>query len=92
MRHGNSTVFFCRFVPIVRSLISIPAGMARMGLKQFFFYTTMGTLVWNSVLVLLGAFTGENWEAIIKYIGIYSKVILVVLILAAIALLIYLIR
>ena len=50
---GNYTVFFCRFIPIVRSLISIPAGMAHMHFSKFFILTTFGSLIWNTVLVTL---------------------------------------
>ena len=52
---GNYTVLFCRFIPIVRSLISIPAGMAHMNLGTFLSLTTIGSFIWNLVLVTLGA-------------------------------------
>jgi len=55
-RRGASTVFFCRFIPIVRSLISIPAGVAKMNPAKFIILTTAGTLIWNTVLVYLGCF------------------------------------
>ena len=58
-RTGTKAVFFCRCVPVVRSLISIPAGMSRMRLPQFFLYTAAGSLIWNLLLVSLGAFMGE---------------------------------
>ena len=80
-RKGKLTVFFCRCIPIVRSLISIPAGMTKMGMGTFLLFTTAGTFVWNIVLVYLGAFAGESWEKIVGYIGTYSHVTLVVLIL-----------
>ncbi|MDD2362574.1 MAG: DedA family protein [Oscillospiraceae bacterium] len=78
-KRGKVTVFFCRFIPIVRSMISIPAGMARMGLLSFLFLTTIGTFIWNVVLVMLGAAAGESWQKIADYMGIYSKIGLVVL-------------
>jgi membrane protein DedA with SNARE-associated domain len=71
-RRGKSTVFFCRFIPIVRSLISIPAGIARMNMVNFLTLTTFGTLIWNAVLVYLGAFTGASWVRIIDYTNTYS--------------------
>ena len=63
---GNKTVFFCRFVPIVRSLISIPAGMSEMPMGKFLLYTTVGSLIWNTVLIILGAIVGENWTSILN--------------------------
>jgi membrane protein DedA with SNARE-associated domain len=74
IRHGNSTVFLCRFIPIVRSLISIPAGMARMKIGKFLFYTILGTAIWNTVLIYLGALAGENWKSILTYLNTYSYI------------------
>jgi len=44
---GDKTVFFCRFVPLIRSLISIPAGMSEMAMPRFLAYTSLGSLIWN---------------------------------------------
>ncbi len=77
---GNKTVFFCRFIPIVRSLISIPAGMSEMPLGKFFLYTTTGSLIWNTVLIVIGAIVGENWKSILNIFDTYSNVVLVLLI------------
>ncbi|MET3576591.1 DedA family protein [Bhargavaea ullalensis] len=73
-RHGHWTVFFCRLVPLVRSLISLPAGMSRMPLVPFVVLTSAGSLLWNTVLVSLGAAVGENWQAIVRYMDMYSAV------------------
>ncbi|WP_394522098.1 DedA family protein [Lacrimispora sp. JR3] len=73
-KRGTSTIFFCRFIPLIRSLISIPAGMAKMHMGKFFVYTTLGTFIWNIVLVFLGAFAGSRWELIVKYMDVYSHV------------------
>ena len=70
---GNYTVFFCRFIPIVRSLISIPAGMAHMHFSKFFILTTFGSLIWNTVLVTLGAFAGASWQKTAQYFHSYSQ-------------------
>lgn len=78
-RRGTSTVFFCRFIPLVRSLISIPAGMARMRKGRFLFYTVLGSAVWNAVLVALGAFAGAGWERISRYMDLYSYAVLILL-------------
>ena len=65
-QRGAGSVFLCRCVPILRSLISIPAGMARMGLGRFLLYTTAGSLVWNIALVGLGAAAGESWQRVAR--------------------------
>ena len=63
-RRGQVSVLICRFVPIVRSLISIPAGVARMNIAKFTLYTLLGSAVWNTVLCSLGAAMGEAWEIV----------------------------
>lgn len=78
-RKGKATVFFCRFIPIVRSLISIPAGMSKMNMGIFLLLTTVGTSIWNIVLVMLGAFAGASWEKIAGYFDIYGKIALIVI-------------
>lgn len=79
IRRGTSAVFFCRFIPLIRSLISIPAGMAHMHMGKFLLYTIIGSAIWNVVLVNLGAFAGDGWERIIKYTDIYSYIAVTVL-------------
>lgn len=86
-KYGPWTVFFCRFVPLIRSLISIPAGMSNMNAGIFLLFTTLGTLIWNSILVYLGASLGDSWEVIVEYMEIYSRVIYAVLFLLVIVLL-----
>lgn len=67
------TVFFCRFIPLIRSLISLPAGLAKMNFWIFLLLTTLGTLIWNMVLVNLGAALGNSWETVVHYMDIYSN-------------------
>ena len=86
---GHITVFFCRFIPIVRSLISIPAGMSEMPMKKFLLYTVAGTLIWNTVLVTLGSIMGKNWENIVAFMDNYSHIALIVLVILFIAAVIY---
>lgn len=89
-RKGYKTVFICRCIPIVRSLISIPAGMSGMPLGKFFSYTTAGTLIWNTVLVTAGSLVGENWAKAAAWMDTYSHITLIALsIIAASALLGY---
>jgi membrane protein DedA with SNARE-associated domain len=68
-RWGTWAVFFGRMVPLVRSFISIPAGMARMDLRQFIIYTFLGSAVWATFLAYLGYKMGENWEDIQAFFG-----------------------
>ncbi len=88
-RRGTSTVFFCRFIPVVRSLISIPAGMAQMHLGPFLLFTTLGTAIWNMVLVYLGSVAGAEWEHITQYMDIYTYAALAVIAVVGIGLVIW---
>ncbi|MDW0118823.1 DedA family protein [Sporosarcina thermotolerans] len=78
-KHGPWTVFFCRLVPLVRSLISIPAGMSHMNFPLFILLTTIGSFIWNAILVTIGFKVGENWESIIHYMDVYSMIVYVLL-------------
>ena len=79
--NGDLTVLYSRFVPILRSLISIPAGVNRMKFSIFLIYTFIGSLIWNTVLVSLGKLVGENYMVVAGVFSKYSKVVLVLLIL-----------
>lgn len=72
-KKGTKAVFFCRCIPILRSLISIPAGMSGMAMGPFMAMTVAGTIVWNVVLVHLGAFAGASWGIITKYMDTYKN-------------------
>ena len=73
-KYGPWTVLFCRLVPLIRSLISIPAGMSNMNFPLFLLLTTVGSLVWNAALVSVGAAVGDNWESIVQYMDVYSNI------------------
>ncbi|MGI5212506.1 DedA family protein [Plantactinospora sp. CA-290183] len=81
LRHGRSTVFFGRMIPIFRSLISIPAGVERMPLGGFLLFTGLGSLIWNTVFVLAGYLLGENWHRVEEYAGVLQKVVIVAVLL-----------
>ncbi|MEU3168027.1 DedA family protein [Streptosporangium sp. NPDC006930] len=83
-RHGRKTVFFGRMIPIFRSLISIPAGIERMPIMIFTLLTTLGSLIWNTVFVMAGFLLGEQWELVEQYMGVVSKSVLGIVILAMI--------
>lgn len=72
-RRGKKAVLFGRCVPIIRSLVSIPAGMAKMKMSTFFIYTVIGSTVWNFLLVSLGAALGASWEKILEWFAAYSQ-------------------
>lgn len=84
-RYGTTAVLVGRVIPIVRSLISIPAGVERMPLGRFLVLTALGSGVWNTALVLLGYGLGERWQQIEAAIGTYQKGVLVVVGLLAMA-------
>lgn len=77
-RHGRAAVFFGRMVPIVRSFISVPAGVVRMPIGQFLVYTAAGSLIWNTVLVSLGVWAGDFIQDNLKYIDYVVVVVVVV--------------
>lgn len=64
-RHGQITIFLSRLLPIIRTYISLPAGVAKMDLKKFLFYTFAGSLPWTCLFVYLGMKLGEHWEDIL---------------------------
>lgn len=91
-KYGRSSVFFGRLIPGVRSLISIPAGLGKMNLLTFGLWTTLGSGIWNAVLIYLGYVLGDNWEKATGYADTYSNVIYGVLVLIILAFLVYFVR
>ncbi len=84
-KYGYWTVLFCRMIPLIRSLISIPAGMSKMKFGLFLLYTTIGTLIWNIVLVSVGAAVGGSWGKIVGFMDVYSNIAYAIIALFAIA-------
>ncbi|NNG21663.1 DedA family protein [Telluria aromaticivorans] len=74
-RHGRSVVLFGRLIPAIRTLISVPAGLACMSLGQFLLYSTIGSLIWTGFLTAGGFLMESNYEQIGKYIDPVSKII-----------------
>lgn len=79
-KHGNKMVFFGRLIPIVRTVISFPAGVANMHFGVFSLYTFAGTLLWSTILATAGYLLGDGWDTISVYVSKYEKIILVVLV------------
>ncbi|WP_108672509.1 DedA family protein [Peribacillus acanthi] len=79
-KYGIWTVLICRLIPLIRSLISIPAGMSNMNFWLFLLFTTIGTLIWNTILVNVGAAVGSNWHDIVEKMDVFSNVVYVILV------------
>ncbi len=90
--YGSASVFIGRMVPGIRSLISIPAGIDRMGLVTFTAWTVLGSTIWNILLVYLGFTLGENWHRVTEYMEEFSFIVKIILVVAVVALTVWLVR
>lgn len=81
-RKGEITILIARFIPVVRHLISIPAGLAKMNIWKFLIYTIIGACCWNTILVIAGYYMKENWKGIMEYSHIIDYVVVGLLVLA----------
>ncbi|MDP2947681.1 MAG: DedA family protein [Nanoarchaeota archaeon] len=79
-KHGSLSVFFSRLLPIVRTFISLPAGIAKMPFWKFSFYTFFGSLFWSGILAYIGVFLGGNWRSLEVYFKKFDWAIGVLLI------------
>lgn len=75
--YGTKTILLGRCVPIIRSLISIPAGIAHVNIYKFLISTCLGSLIWNTVLISLGAYMGSQWEQVVLIVEEYSLLIII---------------
>ncbi len=75
-KHDKAVVFWSRLVPGLRSVISLPAGVAKMPLPRFLFYTTLGTLIWNTLLAGGGVLLGNNWSQMMDFVDRFKYVVL----------------
>ena len=91
-RYGEHVIFFGRMVPIVRSLVSIPAGLASMNLARFSLYTALGTSLWSFLLALAGYLLGRNWPMVMEWVGRYEKVVLILAVVGVLAFIIIRLR
>lgn len=80
LKHGRAAVLFGRLIPAVRTLISVPAGIARMPLPTFLLYTTVGSVIWNTALVSLGYLLGNQHELVSGYLGPVSDGVIVLMV------------
>lgn len=71
-RHGRASVFFGRLIPVVRTLVSVPAGFARMHRGQFLLYSAGGTIIWTALLALAGRWLGASFPRVGDYVGLFT--------------------
>lgn len=83
-RYGDKAIFICRFIPVVRHLISIPAGIGKMNIVKFSVYTVMGAGLWNSFLAYVGYVLKENWTVVRSYSEIVDVIVVAGLLIAGI--------
>jgi membrane protein DedA with SNARE-associated domain len=83
-RHGPATVFFTRMLPIIRTFISLPAGVARMSLSKFVVYTLAGCIPWVLALAILGREVGDRWEEWKDYLHYFDYVVIAAVVIAVI--------
>jgi membrane protein DedA with SNARE-associated domain len=85
-RHGKTTILIGRFLPVIRHVISVPAGVAGMPLRDFYLQTFLGSTIWGGTLMLLGYFVGSNWKAFSDQLSHVDHLIFaVILVLAVVA-------
>jgi len=87
-KRGELTIFICRLIPVVRHLISIPAGTGKMNIWKFSIFTVMGVGIWNAFLAYVGYVLKSNWEEVMKYSHIID-IVVVVFLLAIVGLYVY---
>ncbi|MFZ9715702.1 MAG: DedA family protein [Pelagibacteraceae bacterium] len=83
-RHGAQLVFFGRLIPLIRSLVSIPAGLTKMKMSKFIIFTTLGSGIWNSIWLTLGFYLGDKWSSAEKYAKYLDYLVYVGVVIAAI--------
>jgi len=83
-KKGEKAIFIARFVPVVRHLISFPAGIGEMNIKKFLIYTFAGSFIWCSILTYSGIILKENWSKILSYTRNIDYIIIPVLVVAVI--------
>jgi membrane protein DedA with SNARE-associated domain len=81
-RRGDITILISRFIPVVRHLISIPAGLAKMNIWKFMIYTVIGACCWNTILTVAGFYLNKNWDELMKYSHTIDIVVVALLALA----------
>jgi membrane protein DedA with SNARE-associated domain len=91
-RHGRSAVLVGRLVPVVRSFVSVPAGVVRMPWPRFLLYTTLGSALWNALLIGGGMLLGTQYELVERYTGVLDRLLVPAVVLAVGALVVRRVR
>ena len=91
-KYGAQVVFFGRFIPLVRSVVSVPAGLERMPLGRFALLTLAGSAIWNAVFIGAGWVLGDNWERVEGWVGPLSYVVVALLAVALVVLVVRKVR
>lgn len=86
--HGGKIVLLARCVPLVRSIVSVPAGLSGMPILRFSLFTAIGSGIWNAVFIGLGWFLGENWDQVEQYLGPISYVVVGLLLVGLVVLIV----
>lgn len=88
-KYQTKAVFFCRMVPLLRSLISIPAGLFEMKILPFLITTVLGSTIWNTLLIVIGSIVGENRAIIFEVMDTYKYLVIACVVIAVIAYIVY---
>ena len=85
-KYASLSVFVCRMIPIIRSIISVPAGMSKMNIGKFLLLTGLGSLIWNAIITYLGVYLGDNWKMVELFVKEYTVIVFAA---AAVAIVLY---
>ena len=91
-RHGNQIVLFGRFIPLVRSIVSVPAGLDRMPLARFCLLTAIGSGIWNAIFIGAGYVLGDNYHRVEKWVAPIGYAVLALLLVGVVVLVVRRVR
>lgn len=92
VRYEYKAVLVCRFIPVIRSLISIPAGISGMKLLPFIGFTFLGSAIWNTLFSIIGSICGEAWAQSLVYIEMFSSVLIILVLVVCLILILIRLR
>ena len=88
-KYGKEVVLFGRLIPLVRTFISFPAGVAKMPFWQFTLYTLVGSAIWSTILATSGFLLGENWEVLLTWLSKYETLVIILCIVGVVGYIVY---
>lgn len=89
-KFGGKAVFLCRCIPVVRSIVSVPAGISKMNFRKFLILTCLGSIIWNTAITWAGYLAGDTWQTVQTWLGVYSDIVLAAIVIVAVVALIIL--